>query len=114
MSNEDLLQAAALYYSDNWEEVNGLDFDQQYLCDVSRMDFIAGARWQAEQLANPWHQDPPKENGSYICRMDTGSIKLRIYEKGQWYEPWSTNSLGTVVEWMHIPYNQTKKEDGRV
>ena len=39
----------ALNYSENWEEITGLDYENTVSSEVNKLDFINGAKWQKEQ-----------------------------------------------------------------
>jgi hypothetical protein len=56
---ETTLEEAAQRYSDNWEEITGLDYEEQYPDFVNKLDFINGAKWQQEQyeiLFDEYHE----------------------------------------------------------
>jgi len=47
---QETLEEAAQQYAENWEEITGLDWEKTYPNDASKLDFIAGAKWQAEKM----------------------------------------------------------------
>ncbi len=49
-SQEETLEEAAEKYSDDWEEITGLDYDEQIPSFVNKLDFIEGAKWQAKRM----------------------------------------------------------------
>jgi hypothetical protein len=49
-SQEETLEEAAEKYSDDWEEITGLDYDEQIPSFVNKLDFINGAKWQQERI----------------------------------------------------------------
>ena len=53
-----------------------------------------------------WHNNNPKENGDYICRMNDAYIKLCHYQDGLWFDMWQSDIKGEVKEWMYIPYKK--------
>jgi hypothetical protein len=46
---QETLEEAAKKYSDDWEEITGLDYDEQVPNFVNKLDFINGAKWQQER-----------------------------------------------------------------
>jgi hypothetical protein len=46
---QETLVEAAENYSKNWEDITGLDYEEQYPDFVNKLDFINGATWQAAQ-----------------------------------------------------------------
>ena len=50
MSKQETLEEAAQHYAENWEEITGLDWDNIDPIEASKIDFIAGAKWQAEKM----------------------------------------------------------------
>ena len=46
------LEEAAEKYSENWEEITGLDYENVVPSEVNKLDFINGAKWQQEQEQN--------------------------------------------------------------
>ena len=43
------LEEAAEKYSENWEEITGLDYENVVPSEVNKLDFINGAKWQQER-----------------------------------------------------------------
>ena len=52
MKNKETLEEAAEKYSENWEEITGLDYENTVPSEVNKLDFINGAKWQQEQNKN--------------------------------------------------------------
>ena len=46
MKNKETLEEAAEKYSENWEEITGLDYEIVVPSEVNKLDFINGAKWQ--------------------------------------------------------------------
>ena len=46
---DETLKEAAEYYSENWEEITGLDYENSIHLEVNKIDFINGAKWQQKQ-----------------------------------------------------------------
>ena len=44
------LEQAAEKYSENWEEITGLDYENTVPSEVNKLDFINGAKWQQERM----------------------------------------------------------------
>ena len=51
----------------------------------------------------------PKNEGSYLCRMDNCYIKMCYYTGAEWLDMWETTLKGEVIRWMEIP-NELKQE----
>ena len=45
---QETLEKAAKKYSDNWEEITGLDYENTVPSEVNKLDFENGAKWQQE------------------------------------------------------------------
>ncbi len=43
------------------------------------------------------------KEGSYICRMDNGYIKMCYWNTREWLDMWETTLKGEVIRWMEIP-----------
>jgi hypothetical protein len=46
---QETLEEAAEKYSENWEEITGLDYENTVPSEVNKLDFINGAKYQKEQ-----------------------------------------------------------------
>ena len=44
------LDEAAQRYSDDWENITGLEYEDEYPEAINKLDFINGAKWQQEQI----------------------------------------------------------------
>ena len=51
---------AAKKYSENWEEITGLDYENAVPSEVNKLDFINGAKWQQEQDKNKYSEEDLK------------------------------------------------------
>ena len=49
-SKQEILEEAAEKYSENWEEITGLDYENVVPSEVNKLDFINGAKWQQEKM----------------------------------------------------------------
>ena len=49
-TKQETLEEAAEKYSENWEETTGLDYENTVPSEVNKLDFINGAKWQAERM----------------------------------------------------------------
>jgi hypothetical protein len=47
---QETLEEVAKKYSENWEEITGLDYENVIPSEVNKLDFINGAKWQAERM----------------------------------------------------------------
>ena len=47
---QETLEEAAEKYSKNWEEITGLDYENTVPSEVNKLDFINGAKWQADRM----------------------------------------------------------------
>ena len=46
---QETLEEAGQHYSDNWETRTGLDYEECVPIEISKIDFIAGAKWQMDK-----------------------------------------------------------------
>ena len=44
-------------YSENWEEITGLDYENTVPSEVNKLDFINGVKWQQEQDKNLYSEE---------------------------------------------------------
>ena len=54
---QETLEEVAQKYSDDWEEITRLDYDEQIPSFVNKLDFINGAKWQQEQDKNKYSEE---------------------------------------------------------
>ena len=54
---QETLEEAAEKYSENWEEITGLDYENTVPSEVNKLDFINGAKWQQEQNKNLYTEE---------------------------------------------------------
>lgn len=59
-------EEAAKNYSENWDEITGLDYESMTPFDCTIIDFIAGVKWQKEQMEKLKDFDTWKEWKSKI------------------------------------------------
>lgn len=59
----------------------------------------------SKHTPGPWHKHDPNKEGSYICRMKNGYIKMCHWGTTKWTDIWQTTLDGEVKEWMHIPHD---------
>ena len=57
MSNERILEEAAQRYSDDWENITGLDYEDEFPEAINKLDFINGAKWQQQQQRSYSEED---------------------------------------------------------
>ena len=58
---QETLEQAAKKYSENWEEITGLDYEDVIPSEVNKLDFINGAKWQKEQDKNLYSEEEVHE-----------------------------------------------------
>jgi hypothetical protein len=46
------LAEAAQNYSENWEEITGLNYEDEVPSSINKIDFLNGAKWHAQQMKN--------------------------------------------------------------
>ena len=63
---QETLEEAAEKYSENWEEITGLDYENVFPSEVNKLDFINGAKWQQEQNKNLYSEEDMKQFGLYL------------------------------------------------
>jgi len=51
----------------------------------------------------------PEVEGSYLCFMETGYIKMCYYTDGTWADMWHLGLLGTVKDWTYLPTEEAWK-----
>jgi hypothetical protein len=49
-TKQETLEEAAETYSENWEDITGLDYENCVPSEINKIDFKAGAKWQQENL----------------------------------------------------------------
>ena len=54
---QETLEEAAEKYSENWEKITGLDYENTVPSEVNKLDFINGAKWQQEQNKNLYSEE---------------------------------------------------------
>ena len=57
MKNKETLEEAAERYSENWEDITGLDYELSVPSEINKLDFINGAKWQQEQNKNLYSEE---------------------------------------------------------
>jgi len=56
-----------------------------------------------------WNKENPKKEGSYLCFMVDGYIKMCFYdETGGWSDMWETTLKGEVKYWQNLPKAPTQ------
>ena len=63
MKSKGTLEEAAEKYSENWEEITGLDYENTVPSEVNKLDFINGAKWQQERM---YSEEDMKQFGLYL------------------------------------------------
>jgi hypothetical protein len=93
---DETLEEAADNYSENWEEITGLDYEDCVPFSINKLDFIAGAKWQSERMYS--EEDLRKAyfsgisstgegwNGEYADGNDPNIEEKFSEEFTQWFE----------------------------
>ena len=56
-AKQEAIKEAAEKYSENWEEITGLDYENTVPSEINKLDFINGAKWQQEQNKNLYSEE---------------------------------------------------------
>lgn len=94
---QETLEEAAKNYSENWEEITGLDWDKITPIDVSKLDFMGGAKWQEQRMyseeevkplidfiidcSSNWDCDEDAHRYGTPCRMCDAQKLLKEFKK---------------------------------
>ena len=73
------LDEAAQRYSDDWENITGLDYEDEYPEVINKLDFINGAKWQQKQNLKDM-----QEYAEFCIICDRKEMPLLLVE--YWYE----------------------------
>lgn len=80
-SKQETLEEVAKKYSENWEETTGLDYENTVPSEVNKLDFINGAKWQAERM---YSEEEVKE---ILFHRETHYIKTAHHlHINEWFE----------------------------
>ena len=80
------LEQAAEKYSENWEEITGLDYENTVPSEVNKLDFINGAKWQKEQDKNLYSEDDLLNFGAFVRIEDRKEKRLFLIQ--DYYKKW--------------------------
>ena len=89
---QEILEEAAEKYSENWEEITGLDYENVVPSEVNKLDFINGAKWQQEQNKKLYSEEDLKEafiEGALTDLFNTWDISDKDMAKEKfvgWFE----------------------------
>lgn len=111
-NKETTLEEVAEKYSDNWELITGLDYENEYPSKINKLDFINGAKWQQQQFKN-------ESTANYIDRHIVEALvetakQERSYSEEEVYKiilnyqsnyPYASNEIG-LKKW----FEQFKKK----
>ena len=73
------LDEAGQRYSDDWEKITGLSYEDEYPEAINKLDFINGAKWQKEQMLKDM-----QEYAEFCIICDRKEMPLLLVE--DWYE----------------------------
>ena len=82
---QETLEEAAEKYSENWEKITGLDYENTVPSEVNKLDFINGAKWQQEQDKNFYNKEDLWESYKASNTIFEDEIALR-QEFERWFE----------------------------
>jgi len=84
---DETLEEAADNYSENWEEITGLDYEDCVPFSINNFDFIAGAKWQSERM---YSEEEVRELLIQRCKHFGTSLspfdKLLLKQDLEWFE----------------------------
>ena len=83
------LEEAAEKYSENWEEITGLDYENTVPSEVNKLDFINGYKWKQEQNKNLYSEEDLREafrqGEQNISYSETYGLDSKLTEQ-EWFE----------------------------
>ena len=77
---QEILEEAAEKYSENWEEITGLDYENVVPSEVNKLDFINGAKWQQEQDKNLYSEEEVLEIIDLLFHQYASSFRVDAKE----------------------------------
>ena len=83
---QETLEEAAEKYSENWEEITGLDYENTVPSEVNKLDFINGAKWQQEQNKNLYSEEDLLNFGAFVRIEDKKEKRLFLIQ--DYYKKW--------------------------
>ena len=89
-TKQETLEEAAEKYSENWEEITGLDYENTVPSEVNKLDFINGAKWQQEQNKNLYSEEDLLKFGAFVRIEDKKEKRLFLIQ--DYYKKWLEQS----------------------
>jgi hypothetical protein len=103
-TKQETLEEAAETYSENWEDITGLDYENCVPSEINKIDFKSGAEWQQEQDKNKFSEEDMKQaffdgirvtgegyNGEYASG-NSPDIEVEFYESyTEWFNKFKKN-----------------------
>ena len=83
---QETLEQAAEKYSENWEEITGLDYENTVPSEVNKLDFINGAKWQQEQNKNLYSEEDLLKFGAFVRIEDKKEKRLFLIQ--DYFKKW--------------------------
>ena len=83
---QETLEEAAEKYSENWEEITGLDYENVVPSEVNKLDFINGAKWQQEQNKNLYSEEDLLNFGAFVRIEDKKEKRLFLIQ--DYFKKW--------------------------
>ena len=74
---QETLEEAAQRYSDDWENITGLDYEDEFPDAINKLDFINGAKWQAERM---YSEEDLMDFGAFIRIEDRKEKRLFLIQ----------------------------------
>ena len=85
-AKQEALEEAAEKYSENWEEITGLDYENVVPSEVNKLDFINGAKWQQEQNKNLYSEEDLLKFGAFVRIEDKKEKRLFLIQ--DYFKKW--------------------------
>jgi hypothetical protein len=70
------IEEVAQHYAENWEVITGLDWENTYPIEASKIDFIAGAKWQEKRMYSEEELERAYDLGVEQC-IKRGCVYVR-------------------------------------
>lgn len=84
---QETLEVAAEKYSENWEEITGLDYENVVPSEVNKLDFINGAKWQADRMYSEEEVRKAIDYGAELgLNGDIGNSFQWKNKQNKWFE----------------------------
>ena len=85
-TKQESIEEAAEKYSENWEEITGLDYENTVPSEVNKLDFINGAKWKQEQNKNLYSEEDLLKFGAFVRIEDKKEKRLFLIQ--DYFKKW--------------------------